>query len=54
MAQPGNGKSLTVEERQTLEAGHTFRRIVELHLDPVRSKFDAAALYYPIHTVYLT
>ena len=44
MAQPRNGKSLTVEERQKLEAGHTFRRIVELRLDPVRGKFDAAHL----------
>ena len=44
MAQPKNGKSLTVEERQTLEAEHTFRRIVELHLDPVRGKFDAVHL----------
>ena len=44
MAQTRNGKSLTVEEQQKLEAGHTFRRIVELHLDPVRGKFDAAHL----------
>lgn len=44
MAQPKNGKSPTVEERQTLEAEYTFRRIVELHLDPVRGKFDAAHL----------
>lgn len=44
MAHPKNGKSLTVEERQTLEAEYTFRRIVELHLDPVRGKFDAAHL----------
>ena len=44
MAHPKNGKPLTVEERQTLEAKHTFRRIVELHLDPVRGKFDAAHL----------
>ena len=44
MAHRANGKSLTVEERQTLEAEHTFRRIVELRLDPVRGKFDAAHL----------
>ena len=44
MAHRTNGKPLTVEERQTLEAEHTFRRIVELRLDPVRGKFDAAHL----------
>ena len=44
MAHRANGKPLTVEERQTLEAGHTFRRIVELRLDPARGKFDAAHL----------
>ena len=44
MAHPKNGKPLTVEKRQALEAEHTFRRIVELHLDPVRGKFDAAHL----------
>ena len=44
MAQPRNGKPLTVEQRQTLEAGHTFRRIVEPRLEPVRGKFDAAHL----------
>ena len=44
MAHPRNGKPLTVEKRQALEAEHTFRRIVELHLDPVRGKFDAAHL----------
>ena len=44
MAHPEDGKELTGEERQTQEAEHTFRRIVELRLDPVRGKFDAAHL----------
>ncbi|MCS8265695.1 Fic family protein [Pseudomonas aeruginosa] len=41
MTQRKSGKPLTAEERQALEAEHTFRRIVELRLDPVRGKFDA-------------
>ena len=44
MAHPEYGKPLTVEERQKLEATYTFRRIVELRLDPVRGAFDAAHL----------
>lgn len=35
---------LTAEQRDALEASHTFRRIVELRLDPVRGKFDAGHL----------
>ena len=38
------GRSLTAEERLALEGRHTARRIVELELDPVRGKFDAAHL----------
>ena len=36
--------SLTPDERDQLEARHTFRRIAELELDPVRGNFDAAHL----------
>lgn len=32
------------ETRERLEADHTFTRIVELELDPVRGNFDAAHL----------
>lgn len=32
---------LTAEARNSLEASHTFRRIVELRLDPVKGRFDA-------------
>ncbi|QGG78931.1 Fic family protein [Pseudomonas syringae] len=35
---------LTAQQRDSLEASHTFRRIVELRLDPVRGKFDAGHL----------
>lgn len=35
---------LTAEQREALEASHTFRRIVELRLDPVRGRFDAGHL----------
>lgn len=44
MNQPKSGKPLTAEQRQTLEATHTFQRVVELRLDPVRGNFDAAHL----------
>jgi len=37
-------KLLTSEQRQTLEARHTWQRIVELRLNPVRGNFDAAHL----------
>ncbi|EOK5444124.1 MULTISPECIES: hypothetical protein [Pseudomonas] len=37
-------KSLTDEQRQVLEARHTYRRLFELRLDPVRGTFDAAHL----------
>jgi cell filamentation protein len=36
--------ALTAEQRQQLEANYTFKRIVELELDPVRGNFDAAHL----------
>jgi cell filamentation protein len=35
---------LTTEQRQQLEADYTFKRVVELELDPVRGNFDAAHL----------
>lgn len=35
---------MTPEERGQLEASHTFKRVVELELDPVRGNFDAARL----------
>ena len=44
MAHPEHDKPPTVEQRQKLEATYTFRRIVELRLDPVRGAFDAAHL----------
>lgn len=44
MNQTGNGKPLSAEQRQVLEATHTWQRIVELRLDPVRGNFDAAHL----------
>lgn len=36
--------SLTPAQRQTLEARHTFQRIVELRVEPVEGVFDAAHL----------
>jgi len=36
--------TLTAEQRQRLEADLTFRRVVDLELDPVRGNFDAAHL----------
>ncbi len=36
--------ALTAEQRQELEADYTFKRIVELELDPVLGNFDAAHL----------
>lgn len=44
MNQPKSGKPLTAEQRQALEATHTWQRVVELRLDPVRGNFDAAHL----------
>ncbi|MCF3643305.1 Fic family protein, partial [Rhizobium sp. TRM95111] len=35
---------LSAQERESLEGRYTFRRIVELELDPVRGNFDAAHL----------
>jgi cell filamentation protein len=35
---------MTPDQRDQLEADHTFRRVVELELDPVRGHFDAAHL----------
>ena len=39
-----SGKPLTAEQRQALEATYTWQRVVELRLDPVRGKFNAAHL----------
>lgn len=44
MNQYKSGKPLTPEQRQALEATHTWQRIVELRLDPVLGSFDAAHL----------
>jgi cell filamentation protein len=44
MNQPKNGKPDPDDQRQALEATHTWRRIVELRLYPVRGGFDAAHL----------
>lgn len=44
MNQPKSGKPLSAEQRQALEATHTWQRIVELRLDPVRGNFDVAHL----------
>ncbi len=41
---PTNVKGLTEEQRQRLESDYTFRRIVELELDSVQGRFDAAHL----------
>jgi len=39
-----SGGVLTAEQRQALEARHTWQRIVELRLNPVQGRFDAAHL----------
>ncbi|MHB8211906.1 MAG: Fic family protein [Acidithiobacillus sp.] len=44
MNQPKSGRTLTAEQRQALEATYAWQRLVELHLDPVQGKFDAAHL----------
>ncbi|NHB88371.1 hypothetical protein ACSLVK_16940 [Photorhabdus tasmaniensis] len=41
---PTAANALTAELRQRLEADYTFKRVVELELDPVRGNFDAAHL----------
>jgi len=41
---PAAANALTAEQRQQLEADYTFKRVVELELDPVRGNFDAAHL----------
>lgn len=41
---PETGKPMTPDQRKQLEADYTFKRIVELELDPVRGNFDAAHL----------
>ena len=41
---PTAANALTAEQRQQLEADYTFKRVVELELDPVRGNFDAAHL----------
>lgn len=44
MARPPSGKPPAAEQRQALEADCTFRRLVELRLDPVGGRFDAEHL----------
>ncbi len=44
MSAPPNSNPLTPDERQALEATHTWQRVVELRLDPVQGNFDAAHL----------
>ena len=41
---PTAANALTAEQRQQLEADHTFKRVVELELEPVHGNFDAAHL----------
>lgn len=41
---PTAANALTAEQRQQLEADYTFKRVVELELEPVRGNFDAAHL----------
>jgi cell filamentation protein len=41
---PTTANALTAEQRQQLEADHTFKRVVELELEPVRGNFDVAHL----------
>jgi cell filamentation protein len=41
---PIAGNNAPPDERQQLEADYTFKRVVELELDPVRGNFDAAHL----------
>jgi cell filamentation protein len=41
---PAAGKSVTPDQREQIEADYTFKRVVELELDPVRGNFDAAHL----------
>jgi cell filamentation protein len=41
---PTAANALTAEQRQQLEADRTFKRVIELELEPVRGNFDAAHL----------
>jgi cell filamentation protein len=41
---PTAANALTADQGQQLEADYTFKRVVELELDPVRGNFDAAHL----------
>jgi cell filamentation protein len=41
---PVAGKGMTPDQREQIEADYTFKRVVELELDPVRGSFDAAHL----------
>lgn len=41
---PTTANVLTAEQWQQLEADHTFKRVVELELEPVRGNFDVAHL----------
>lgn len=42
--EPVAGKAMTPDQREQLEADYTFKRVVELELEPVRGNFDAAHL----------
>lgn len=39
-----SNKGLTADQRQALETSHTWQRIVEPRLEPVRGQFDSAHL----------
>lgn len=41
---PAAGKYVTPDQREQIEADYTFKRVVELELDPVRGNFDVAHL----------
>lgn len=52
MNQSKSGKPLSAEQRQALEATHTWQRVVELRLDPVCGNFDAAHLKEVNHRIF--
>jgi cell filamentation protein len=35
---------MSADQREQLEADYTFKRVIELKLDPVRGNFDSAHL----------
>jgi len=49
---PASASTLTAAQRQQLEADHTFKRLVELELEPVRGSFDAAHLKAVHHRIF--